>query len=180
MSFALFLQLVLHTVLHTRPGRSFSVNRTVDDEYGDSLTGIRPSYSGNSTYGWQQGATCTTCVINTRIIDVNKAFDGTWQDTTYHVGDVPKEANVTFTGTAVYVFFIVPNLVPDHSTFINTSFFVDDNWEGAFSHEPNGSSIVEYDVSVFSMEGLEDGQHVLRIEASGEDQSTRGHRLASC
>jgi hypothetical protein len=48
-------------------------NITVDDEYGDQLTGARPSYSPAA--GWGQGANCTGCQVQP---DPTFVYDRTW------------------------------------------------------------------------------------------------------
>ena len=57
------------------------VNRTIDDFYGDSVTGALPVYSPSD--GWTSGNTCVGCRFNSSIADVNKTFDKTWHDATY-------------------------------------------------------------------------------------------------
>ena len=49
--------------------------RTIDDTYGDSVTGALPTYS--DTDCWNQGP-CSTCFLKP---DASKAHDGTWHDT---------------------------------------------------------------------------------------------------
>ena len=69
------------------------VNRTIDDQYGDPITSTYPVYS--PVGDWQQGATCSDCAVQP---DVNKAFDGTWHDSTFYPGSTPKSVSVTFNG----------------------------------------------------------------------------------
>ena len=53
--------------------------RTIDDTYGDSLTGAKPDYSSGGNDCWFQGPGCTECVLQP---DPSKAYNGTWHDTT--------------------------------------------------------------------------------------------------
>jgi hypothetical protein len=54
------------------------VNVTIDDQYGDALTGLLPSYSPSGI--WEQGANCSTCTARP---NPSQASMGTWHDTTY-------------------------------------------------------------------------------------------------
>ena len=51
------------------------VNRTIDDYFGDSVTGRQVEYSGY----WNVGQTCVVCAIHP---DANEAYAGTWHDVT--------------------------------------------------------------------------------------------------
>jgi hypothetical protein len=69
-------------------------NVTVDDEYGDEVTGAKPSYSPSE--GWSQGANCTGCLAKP---DPSQAFSGTWHDGTATPGDPEgRVVNYTFNG----------------------------------------------------------------------------------
>ena len=54
------------------------VNVTIDDQYGDPLTGFLPSYL--PTDEWKQGANCSACSVRP---DPAKAKMGTWHDATH-------------------------------------------------------------------------------------------------
>ncbi|KAI0327694.1 hypothetical protein GY45DRAFT_1327351 [Cubamyces sp. BRFM 1775] len=144
------------------PRSSAAVNRTIDDELGDSVTGLQPIYSPQAD--WNQGATCTTCHIGTGLIDPTRVFGGTWHDSTTYPDDPPHTVAATFTGTAVYVFNIVVNAVPDTATLTNLTFFLDGERAGEFVHEPDGSSDVSYNVPVFTTAGLANVPHTLLIQ----------------
>ncbi|KAI0658335.1 hypothetical protein C8Q70DRAFT_881279, partial [Cubamyces menziesii] len=137
-------------------------NRTIDDELGDSVTGLQPVYSPQAD--WNQGATCTTCHIGTGLIDPTRVFGGTWHDSTTYPDDTPHTIAATFTGTAVYVFNIVVNAVPDTATLTNLTFFLDGERAGEFVHVPDGSSDVLYNVPVFTTTGLANAPHTLLIQ----------------
>lgn len=67
---------------------------TIDDQNGDAVSGMGPSYSPAGA--WEQGATCTGCLAKP---DPSQAFDRTWHDATHTPGDPePRIANVSFTG----------------------------------------------------------------------------------
>ena len=80
-------------------GLAALVNRTIDDHFGDQITGALPIYSPANL--WQQGNGCTGCLFQA---DVSKAFDGTWHDSTFLVGGATRTVSVTFTGE---LFFFV-------------------------------------------------------------------------
>ncbi|KAH9885395.1 hypothetical protein C8Q73DRAFT_622477, partial [Cubamyces lactineus] len=137
-------------------------NRTIDDELGDSVTGLQPIYSPQAD--WNQGATCTSCHIDTGLINPTRVFGGTWHDSTAYPDDPPHTIATTFTGTAVYVFNIVVNAVPDTATLTNLTFFLDGEHAGEFVHVPDGSSDVLYDVPVYTAAGLANVPHTLLIQ----------------
>ena len=75
-------------------GLAVLVNRTIDDQLGDPIGGIMPTYfpPGN----WTQGATCSQCYAQP---DRSKVFDGTWHDSTYFVeSQIPRTITMTFNG----------------------------------------------------------------------------------
>jgi hypothetical protein len=57
-------------------------NRTIDDEAGDSVTGLSPQYLGTSTASWNYGPTCG-CTVRP---DASSCFNGSWHDATVHNG----------------------------------------------------------------------------------------------
>jgi hypothetical protein len=76
-------------------------------------------------------------------------------------------------GTAIYVFFILPNFAADSDLASNVrcDFFLDRVAAGSFTHDSDGSSNFQYNATVFSKTGLEDGDHVLLIETKGPDSA---------
>ncbi|KAL1951088.1 hypothetical protein VTO73DRAFT_237 [Trametes versicolor] len=152
------------------------VNRTIDDENGDSVTGVKPVYapSDNPSSLWTQGATCTTCNLaaNT-VIDVSQTVDGTWHDATYKgPANPPYTIDASFTGTAVYVYFIVPNFVPRTTTYVNLSFLIDDIFYNQYEHVPDpNSTTIMYNTLVFHTTDLVNTNHNIEVRASGSKQS---------
>lgn len=70
------------------------VNRTIDDEYGDSITGLKPIYFPQDQ--WAQGANCSNCTSEP-LSDL--AFDSTWHVSTYFVNRMePPSIAFSFTG----------------------------------------------------------------------------------
>lgn len=152
------------------------VNRTIDDENGDSVTGVKPVYapSDNPSSLWTQGATCTTCNLaaNT-VIDVSQTVDGTWHDATYKgPANPPYTIDASFTGTAVYVYFIVPNFVPRTATYVNLSFLIDNVLYNQYEHVPDpNSTTIMYNTLVFHTTDLVNTNHNIEVRASGSNES---------
>ena len=69
-------------------------NITVDDEVGDPLSGLVPTYIPAG--GWKQGNGCGTCHAKP---DRRRAFNETWHDATHFVGDAdPRIIHIHFDG----------------------------------------------------------------------------------
>ena len=163
------LSLLTSCSLWTRHSRGLSVNRTIDDELGDVVTGAKPQYSPHGV--WNQGTRCSSCHIGTSQVDVSQTFDGTWHDGTYFVGQPDIEVRATFTGTAVYVYFIVPGSLPSIFTFMNTTFFIDDEPVGQFTHPPDAAADISYRVPVYTNNTLANSEHTLLMRATGTNTS---------
>ena len=163
------LSLLASCSLWTRHSRGLSVNRTIDDELGDVVTGAKPQYSPDGV--WNQGTRCSSCHIGTSQVDVSQTFDGTWHDGTYFVGQPDIEVRATFTGTAVYVYFIVPGSLPSIFTFMNTTFFIDDEPVGQFTHPPDAAADISYRVPVYTNNTLANSEHTLLMRATGTNTS---------
>lgn len=75
--------------------RAFSIvlalqaNRTIDDTYGDSVTGLKVVYNSP----WNTGQLCPGCRVQP---DAAEAFEGTWHDTT--TGGTAHYATMKFNG----------------------------------------------------------------------------------
>lgn len=140
------------------------VNRTIDDQFGDPITGTYPTYS--PAEDWQPGANCSDCSVRP---DVTRAFDGTWHDSTYYPGDSPRTVTVTFTGNAVYAFFITPpvlNASLTTATYLN--FTLDNELSGRpFNFIPYGSDTYTYNQTVYSKTNLSNSQHTLVMSTGG-------------
>ncbi|KAI0640174.1 hypothetical protein C8Q77DRAFT_116628 [Trametes polyzona] len=147
---------------------ALAVNRTIDDQKGDSVTGVVPSYSPIGS--WNQGPACTGCFIQ---LDTSQTFDGTWHDTTHTPGDPePRVITAQFTGTAVYVYNVLANTVPFTTTFTSITFTLDGTNAGQFIHVPTDSTDFQYNVPVFVQTGLSNTDHTLVIEANGDKNSS--------
>ena len=149
------------------PGISFLVNRTVDNKNGDEVTHVMPSYGGE----WEEGDTCSSCRINSKNVNVSRAFDGTWHDATYNPGQPERVISFVFDGTAVYAFAILANHVPSTTTFTNLTFHIDGMSVGSFTHWPDSSTDILYNVSVFNQSNLPSSLHEFEIHMGGSTAS---------
>lgn len=168
--FGLSLHLLCLLLQATTAGSTL-VNRTIDDQGGDNVTGALPTYLPSP---WNEGQTCFGCHLHPGIIEPSQAFNRTWSDTTYRPGSPAQVVQVGFTGSAVYVYnIVVDSIVADTDTLVNLTFFLDDEVVGAYNHEPisdpPGSSTpqVSYHVLVYSNSSLPHAEHALQMVSSG-------------
>lgn len=87
-------------------GLAALVNQTIDDYFGDPITGTFPIYSPANL--WQQGNGCTGCLVQP---DVSIPFDGTWHDSTFLVGGATRSVSVTFTGKFCFLSMLFPYIL---------------------------------------------------------------------
>ncbi|KAJ2981000.1 hypothetical protein NUW54_g10930 [Trametes sanguinea] len=155
----------------TRTTAAALVNRTIDDQRGDSVTGQLPSKSPANK--WAFGQLCPHCGIPAgSVVDPKKVFQGTWSDSTYHPGLPDHVINASFTGTAVYVYNLIVNIVPEITTETNLSFSVDGTYMGQYIHFPSAPPpLVFYNVCVFSFTELPNQAHLLEVRATGPSAS---------
>ncbi|KAH9914661.1 uncharacterized protein BXZ73DRAFT_26564, partial [Epithele typhae] len=133
-------------------------NWTIDDQNGDAVTGVMPVYTG----AWKQGATCTNCAVS---LDHTSVHDGTWHDGTTSPNEVPHAITAQFTGTAVYVFNVVPNKALLVESVSDMIFFLDGQQVGTYQHQPDDTWGYMYNVCVFAKTGLSNGAHTIEIRA---------------
>ncbi|TFY56141.1 hypothetical protein EVJ58_g7816 [Rhodofomes roseus] len=147
----------LLSLLSTRISAT-ATNRTIDDYYGDSVTGLLPVYSNN----WNYGPTCSVCEAHP---EANLTFDASWHDATSNSSSNSTAHNITltFTGTAIWVYGIMLNaLPPPMVVFTNVSFILDGAASGTFVHVPNpAQEEVEYNVTIYNKTELENAEHTL-------------------
>ncbi|KAI0640165.1 hypothetical protein C8Q77DRAFT_114694 [Trametes polyzona] len=166
-----------YTILPIVAATATLVNRTIDDQYGDSVTGVVPIYSPSEA--WNFGPTCSICLIYATHspisgrgaeVDSTKTFKGTWHDTTFQPKKSSAEHNVTitFVGQAVYVFNLIGNVAKGTITATNLSFTLDGTLSGYYSHvpDPHAPQLV-YDVLVYSSVDLPHTSHTLVISTYG-------------
>ncbi|TBU52509.1 hypothetical protein BD310DRAFT_228957 [Dichomitus squalens] len=139
------------------------VNRTIDDQAGDAVTGLVPQYSPASA--WSQGSTCPTCLAK---LDPSQTFDSTWHDGLCDLdGTGPCTATIQFTGTAVYVYNVLANRVSDTaSPPTNLTFWLDGTQVGTFVHTSTTSTAFNYNALTFSSTALENVAHTLVMRST--------------
>ncbi|KAJ3973308.1 hypothetical protein EV361DRAFT_796461, partial [Lentinula raphanica] len=93
----------------------------IDDQDGDSATGIAPIYTSSNL--WSQEASCTTCFFKP---NPSRTFQGTWHDTMHRPTGPPATVQFNFTGTTLDVYCIISMLSSAFSFNYNLSFTLDD------------------------------------------------------
>ncbi|KAJ7348879.1 hypothetical protein DFH08DRAFT_697253, partial [Mycena albidolilacea] len=131
-------------------------------------SGALPSYSPVSF--WNVGASCGGgCAVH---LDPALAFNHTWHDSSQFPGSNPVSVSLQFTGTAVWVFCIVPPITTSEITRYNLSFNLDDRaHRGTFLFTPTSSSEFLYNVPAVSLPTLPNAAHTLSITT---DDSVNG------
>ncbi|KAF8077613.1 hypothetical protein FPV67DRAFT_1775019 [Lyophyllum atratum] len=161
LHFRFFLPLFLFYFWRAEAG---AVNRTIDDTTGDAVTGARPIYLPATPGVWENAA-CTGCAVKP---DPAQAFKGSWTAATYNKDLASMSIELSFTGTAIYVFFILANFVADGvTTETACNFTLDGRAAGSFNHVPSTSTALEYNALSFSQTSLKNVDHKLVISTSG-------------
>lgn len=164
---------------------ALETNRTIDDEFGDSVTGQKPIFLP-ATPGIWEGETCTGCRFQP---DKAVAFKGTWNAATFRPeepgGSGPISFDLSFKGlrfviycimpnhlqlgTAIYIFFIAANQIAGGiiTTLMECNFTLDGQQAGFFQHIPNASQDFEYNVLAFNRTGLRNVDHTVSATAGG-------------
>ncbi|KAJ3903873.1 hypothetical protein F5879DRAFT_802781 [Lentinula edodes] len=138
-----------------------AVNRSIDDTLGDSVTGQRPIFLPTTPGVWED----ETCAGN--------AFGGTYTAATYNSGLQNISITFDFTGTAIYVYFILANNpAPGITATTAANFTLDGSLVGTFNHSPNTSTSApdfQFNQSAlaFSKDGLKNITHQMVISTSG-------------
>ncbi|KAM5539236.1 hypothetical protein V8D89_007109 [Ganoderma adspersum] len=146
------------------------VNVSVDDQHGDLTTGLVPEYLPSDGTVWHVGSPtedCPTCNIKPSTLDLDQIYDQTWHDGTNYPPGPPATITVQFTGSAVYVFNILPNTLIDTDTYTNISFSIDGEDAASFIHTPNSRSTILYNQLVYQNATLQHGLHTLVMSAAG-------------
>ncbi|KAI0667035.1 hypothetical protein C8Q78DRAFT_413059 [Trametes maxima] len=165
--------ILLLVSLAIRPASADLVNRTIDDQKGDEATGTTPLYFPTGPKGWKNGQTCTTCTLPPSSVDLTQVRDGTWKEGTY-LGDGRSVAmRLSFRGSALYVYNIIPNRAANNASAVtNLTFGLDGADVGAFTHEPDGTSTILYNVLVYQNDTLPDGPHTFHLGSAGASAAT--------
>ncbi|EJD48730.1 hypothetical protein AURDEDRAFT_122678 [Auricularia subglabra TFB-10046 SS5] len=139
-------------------------NVTVDDAFGDERTNIVPRYS----HGWKSHShtqLCSQCGARPNEV---QAYRGTWHDASTYVTDEPSTISIDFSGTKIYVFFILFNAIGTANNNTRLSFYMDgsDIPEGYFLHTTNAASdLYMYNQLVFESNTETMGNHTLLVSS---------------
>jgi hypothetical protein len=75
-------------------------------------------------------------------------------------------------GSAIYIFGIVPNQVPNVSTLVDVRFLLDGEFVTPYRHEPEITDQIFYNVPLYVNQSLPHGRHELVIQPMAQpDQS---------
>lgn len=88
---------------------STMVNVYIDDQTGDSATGILPTYVPPNS--WNQGAGCDFCATKP---DPSQALGGTWHDASYSPGGNSQPFDSTLQFNGMFIFLISSRLIMNH------------------------------------------------------------------
>ncbi|KAF7318114.1 hypothetical protein HMN09_00319300 [Mycena chlorophos] len=144
-------------------------NRTIDDTNGDSATGAHPTYSPSGST-WFTAASCATSGC-TGVPTTAGSFDGTWTAALYLSSLNSISATMQFSGTAIYIYFIVPNFASGsgEATLSTANFLIDGGAVGSYQHETDGSGNWDYGVLVYANSSVPNGQHTFEIQTTGSN-----------
>ncbi|EMD41430.1 hypothetical protein CERSUDRAFT_89995 [Gelatoporia subvermispora B] len=140
-----------------------SVNVTIDDTYGDPVTGTKFTYSDVE---WKPGQNCSGCLAQP---DPKQARNGTWHDATFNAQpgyvpepNVPLNATVTFNGHALYVYCIIDENLDQNS---DMTFYIDSEPVGSYRTLSIGLPLYDYNVLVYHNDTLAAGPHVFMLSS---------------
>lgn len=160
-------------------GSAFAALRNITVDDAVSIGAVAPQYLPSVSW-WNQGNNCSGCSAKP---DPSQAYNATWHDTTFNPNSgVTQAIQFTFVGTfpdllsdtidfivltigsALYIFFILANTVPQADTLTDVVFSLDGIPGGTFVHSPSTSTDYQYNVSVYVNESLTFGEHTMVIE----------------
>ncbi|TBU58177.1 hypothetical protein BD310DRAFT_906747 [Dichomitus squalens] len=157
---------LLFLVLFT-PVAVVSFNFTVDDTFGNNAHTVIPAYLPNNGT-WHVGSPteqCNGCIVQPSELDISQIMNQTWHHATFFDG-APIQMEVTFPGTAVYVYNILPNTLPGGvSSHTNLLFSIDGETVGQFSHVSDSSAKFLYNQLVYWNASLSKTTHTLVMRA---------------
>ncbi|KAI0697161.1 hypothetical protein BC835DRAFT_1270856 [Cytidiella melzeri] len=138
-------------------------NVTVDDQLLSANTSAGFSLQYLPDDVWQQGNGCAACALHP---SPSSMFQNTWHDTSTGSKLLARQIEVNFIGTAIYVFFTVPDLLnsPGLVPFTtNLTFTLDGEMVGQYSHQPEGTTDYLYNVPCYTNDSLSPGSHFLDV-----------------
>ncbi|KAH0839358.1 hypothetical protein J3R83DRAFT_42, partial [Lanmaoa asiatica] len=156
----------VHFILFASFALAALQNVTVDDAV---LTGpVIPQYLP-SMYYWDIGNACNGCLISP---DPSMAYNGTWHDSYYSpAAGVAQKISFNFTGTALYIFFIMANNITGAATLTNIEFVLDGIAVGQYTHTPLATTDYQYNVPVYANGGMTSGEHAMTIQPANSQNN---------
>ncbi|KAI0638985.1 hypothetical protein C8Q77DRAFT_1078700 [Trametes polyzona] len=136
-------------------------NVTIDDTYGDVLTGSHIQYIPKAA--WKSGLGCVDCRAQP---DEAFAFNHTWHESVVNKpsGALVPTALALFEGSAIYVYCIIPDEREATDGFPNMVFTLDAEAVGSYNVDtPLRTGPYDYNVLVYANTSLVPGKHVLEI-----------------
>ncbi|KAJ7463936.1 hypothetical protein FB451DRAFT_1042574 [Mycena latifolia] len=156
-------------------------NRTIDDFNGDAITGFHPIYEPQDA--WNTNGNCTECAVK---LDPSLTLNRTWHDSGSSLNpsasvEILFTGKLHFQGTAIYLFCIVPNTIPQIKTPTNVTFTLDGVLiQGGYTHTPDSSSDISYNVSVLAAQGLENEPHTLIVRKASRSLFLFDYAIYTC
>ncbi|KAJ3802492.1 hypothetical protein GGU11DRAFT_672780 [Lentinula aff. detonsa] len=141
------------------------INVTVDDNDHSILYSPAGAWNARSA-----ALSCSACTAQP---DPTKMVSGTWHDSTFYpidggthdIPNTPLFANLTFNGSAVYVFCALAESVKSPDGNSDMAFYVDGQLMGSFVKPALGiKNAYEYQIPVFSANSLAPGEHTLVLQ----------------
>ncbi|KAF9461463.1 hypothetical protein BDZ94DRAFT_1138207, partial [Collybia nuda] len=146
-----------------------AVNRTIDNEFGDSVTGEKPMFLPTTAGIWE-GQDCEGCRVQP---DRAKAFNGTWNAATFRQekdGSGQISFSLNFKGTAIYVYLITGNQIGESiTTLTECNITLDGRHADSYRHDPDQTTLINYNVLAFSRTNLSNTNHTLNVSTGGVD-----------
>ncbi|KIP11543.1 hypothetical protein PHLGIDRAFT_114397 [Phlebiopsis gigantea 11061_1 CR5-6] len=156
-----------------------------DDVFGDQRPGSKspPVLYQPSTKEANQwdavGGTCSQCTLDVNRalplpLDPSMAKNGTWHTVTVDPGEPVTNLTVTFTGTALTAYCMLPPLFQhDITSYTNMTFELDGAIVGHYHKE--ATSNWTYNFPVFSKGELENREHTFVISPQGQDGASASY-----
>ncbi|KAH9829641.1 uncharacterized protein C8Q71DRAFT_395696 [Rhodofomes roseus] len=160
------LMLLLFLVGIPRIVQAGATNRTIDDQYGDSVTKALPKYGNPPSADWNYGPNCSSCSLTP---DPDKMFRNSWHDNTMSASaSSANTISVSFNGTAVWVYCVTSQKANSTAmiTGTNIQFELDGEkvnspYDYASTNQQATTSDFNYNVVVYSNKLLANKEHTL-------------------
>lgn len=137
------------------------MNITIDDsDTVGSNSHKPPLYQPENL--WNVGNGCTQCAAQ---IDGDKTYKKTWHDTRINQKLPTANVTLTFNGTALYVFAIIPNNAgwSNMQTHTRLIYNLDGVVHDKYDHAPELKPDCDYNTTVYSNNNISIGQHTFVI-----------------